>query len=36
MIVTHAYGLDLRLTAATIAWSTAIAVTAAGIGSLVV
>ena len=29
MIVTHAYGLDLRLTASAVAWSTAIAVTAA-------
>jgi hypothetical protein len=29
MIVTHAYGLDLRITAEAVAWSTAIAVGAA-------
>jgi len=29
MIVTHAYGLDLRISAGAVAWSTAIAVTAA-------
>jgi predicted permease len=34
MIVTHAYGLDLRLTAAAVAWSTAIAVTATTVASL--
>ena len=34
MIVTHAYGLDLRLTAAAVAWSTAIAVAAATVASL--
>ena len=33
MIVTHAYGLDLRISAATVAWSTAIAVVVA-VGSL--
>jgi predicted permease len=35
MIVTHAYGLDLRLTAVAVAWSTAIAVVAATVASLV-
>ncbi len=34
MIVTHAYGLDLRLTASAVAWSTAIAVSAALVASL--
>jgi predicted permease len=34
MIVTHAYGLDLRLTAAAVAWSTAIAVAATTVASL--
>ena len=29
MIVTHAYGLDLRISAAAVAWSTAVAVAAA-------
>jgi hypothetical protein len=28
MIVTHAYGLDLRIAAGAVAWSTAIAVAA--------
>ena len=36
MIVTHAYGLDLRLTASAVAWSTAIAVVVATVASLVV
>ncbi len=36
MIVTHAYGLDLRLTAESVAWSTAIAVAVAAVGSLLV
>jgi predicted permease len=36
MIVTHAYGLDLRLTASAVAWSTAIAVPVAAVVSLVV
>ena len=35
MIVTHAYGLDLRLTASAVAWSTAIAVVVATVASLV-
>jgi malate permease and related proteins len=34
MIVTHAYGLDLRITAEAVAWSTAIAVAAAVVLSL--
>ena len=34
MIVTHAYGLDLRLTASAVAWSTAIAVVVATVASL--
>jgi predicted permease len=34
MIVTHAYGLNLRITAASVAWSTAIAVPAAVVLSL--
>jgi hypothetical protein len=29
MIVTHAYGLDLRISASAVAWSTAIAVVVA-------
>ena len=29
MIVTHAYGLDLRISAGAVAWSTAIAVAVA-------
>jgi malate permease and related proteins len=33
MIVTHAYGLDLRITAEAVAWSTAIAVLVAGIAA---
>ena len=33
MIVAHAYGLDLRIAAGTVAWSTAIAVVVA-VGSL--
>ena len=33
MIVTHAYGLDLRIAAGTVAWSTAIAIVVA-VGSL--
>jgi predicted permease len=36
MIVTHAYGLDLRLTASAVFWSTAIAVVVATVASLVV
>jgi predicted permease len=36
MIVTHAYGLDLRLTASAVAWSTAIAVVVATVSSFVV
>ena len=36
MIVTHAYGLDLRLTASAVAWSTAIAVVVASVATLVV
>jgi len=36
MIVTHAYGLDLRLTASAVAWSTAIAVAVAAVASVVV
>jgi hypothetical protein len=28
MVVTHAYGLDLRISAGAVAWSTAIAVVA--------
>lgn len=36
MIVTHAYGLDLRLTASAVAWSTAIAVAVAAVTSLIV
>ena len=35
LIVAHAYGLDMRITAETITWSTAIAVTGAGVASLV-
>jgi malate permease and related proteins len=35
MIVTHAYGLDLRITAEAVAWSTAIAVGAAIVVSIV-
>jgi predicted permease len=35
MIVTHAYGLNLRITAESVAWSTAIAVVAAVVLSLV-
>ena len=35
LIVTHAYGLDLRITSAAVAWSTAIAVVAAGIAAIV-
>jgi malate permease and related proteins len=35
MIVTHAYGLDLRVTAAAVAWSTALAVAAAASASIV-
>jgi predicted permease len=34
MIVTHAYGLDLRITAEAVAWSTAIAVIGAGVASV--
>jgi predicted permease len=34
MIVTHAYGLDLRISAAAVAWSTAVAVTVAALISL--
>jgi len=34
MIVTHAYGLDLRISAAAVAWSTAVAVAAAVLISL--
>jgi predicted permease len=34
MIVAHAYGLDLRIAAGSIAWSTALAVTALTVGSL--
>jgi malate permease and related proteins len=33
VVVTHAYGLDLRVTAAAVAWSTAIAVVVAGVTS---
>lgn len=36
MIVTHAYGLDLRLTASAVAWSTAIAVAVAAVTSVIV
>jgi predicted permease len=36
MIVTHAYGLDLRLTASAVAWSTAITIVVATVASLVV
>ncbi len=36
LIVTHAYGLDLRITASAIAWSTAIAVLAATVMPLIV
>jgi malate permease and related proteins len=36
MIVTHAYGLDLRLTASAVAWSTAITVVVASVASLVI
>ena len=36
MIVTHAYGLDLRLTASAVFWSTAIAVVVATVASLLV
>ena len=35
MIVTHAYGLDLRLTASAVAWSTAITVVVATVASLI-
>jgi predicted permease len=35
MIVTHTYGLDLRLTASAVAWSTAMVVTIAAMASLV-
>jgi malate permease and related proteins len=35
MIVTHAYGLDLRLTASAVAWSTAIAIVVASAAALV-
>ena len=34
MIVTHAYGLDLRITAESVAWSTAVAVVVAAIAAL--
>ena len=34
MIVTHAYGLDLRVTAEAVAWSTVIAVTVAALVAL--
>jgi predicted permease len=34
MVVTHAYGLDLRLTAESVAWSTALAIVVAAVGSL--
>jgi predicted permease len=33
VIVTHAYGLDLRITAASVAWSTVVAVVVAGVAS---
>ena len=36
MVVTHAYGLDLRLTASAVFWSTAIAVVVATVASVVV
>jgi predicted permease len=35
MIVTHAYGLDLSVTAGAVAWSTALAVAAAAVASIV-
>jgi predicted permease len=35
MVVTHAYGLDLRLTAESVAWSTALAIVVAAAASLV-
>ncbi|CAN5424199.1 hypothetical protein BH10ACT11_BH10ACT11_10560 [soil metagenome] len=34
LIVTHAYGLDLRITSAAVAWSTAIAVLGAGVAAV--